>query len=81
MAYIFDFYHLRRKKLIVERRKVVQGIFQGGCFLISNFGPIFDLLNGIIWTSSLAGNFFKIKFSSHGSLNNTIFMDGLKITG
>ena len=72
---------LRRKKLIAERRKVVQGIFRGGHFLTSNFGPIFDLLNGIIWTSSPVGNLFKIKFSSQGSLNNAILMDGLKITG
>ena len=71
----------KKKKLIAERRKVVQGIFWGGCFLTSNFGPIFDLLNDIIWTSSPAGNLFKIKFSSQGSLNNAIFMDGLKITG
>ena len=76
-----DQVRLRRKKLIVERRKVVQGIFRGGRFLTSNFGPIFDLLNGIIWTSSLAGNLFKIKFSSQGSLKNAIFMNGLKITG
>ena len=59
---------------------MVQGIFRGGCFLTSNFKPIFDLLNGIIWTSSCAGNLFKIKFSSQGSLNNAIFMNGLKIT-
>ena len=71
----------KKKKLIAERRKVVQGIFREGCFLTSNFGPIFDLLNGIIWTSSPVGNLFKIKFSSQGSLNNAIFMNGLKITG
>ena len=40
---------------------------------------IFDLLNEIIWTSSPAGNLFKIKFSSQGSLNNDIFMDGIKL--
>ena len=50
-------------------------------FSTSNFGPIFDLLNGIIWTSSPVGNLFKINFSSQRSLNNAIFMDGLKITG
>ena len=72
---------LRRKKLIVDRRKVVQGIFRGGCFLTSNFRPIFDLINGIIWTSSRTGNLFQIKFSSQGNLNNAIFMDELKITG
>ena len=71
----------KKKKLIAERRKVVQGIFRGGYFLTSNFGPIFDLLNGIIWTSSSVDNLSKIKFSSQRSLNNAIFMDGLKITG
>ena len=76
-----DQVRLRRKKLIAERRKVVQGIFRGGCFLASNFEPIFNLLKDIIWTSSPVGNLFKIKFSSQESLNNAIFMDGLKITG
>ena len=76
-----DQVRLRRKKLIAERRKVVQGIFRGGCFLTSNFRPIFDLLNGIIWTSLPAGNLFKIKFSNQSGMNNVIFMDGLKITG
>ena len=71
---------LRKKKLIAERRKVVRGIFRGGHFLTSNFGPIFDLLNGIIWTSSLAGNLFKIKFSSQVAMNHTILMDELKAT-
>ena len=76
-----DQVRLRRKKLIAERRKVVQGIFRGGCFLTSNFGPIFDLLNGIIWTSSPAGKLFKIKFSNQVDMNHAILMDGLKATG
>ena len=68
----------KKKKLIAKRRKVVQGIFREGCFLTSNFGPIFDLLNGIIWTSSPTGNLFKIKFSSQVDLNHVILMDRLK---
>ena len=71
----------KEKKLVAERRKWLKDDFQGGRSLTSNFGPIFDILNGIIWTSSPAGNLFKIKFSSQGSLNNAIFMNGLKITG
>ena len=37
-----------KKKFIAERRKVAQDDFQGGRFFFFNFGPIFDLLNGII---------------------------------
>ena len=70
-----------RKKLIAEKRKVAQDDFRGGHFLPFNFELIFDLLNVIIWTSSPTDNLFKIKFSSQKSLNNSIFMDGLKITG
>ena len=62
----------KKKKLIAERRKVVQGIF--------NFRHIFDLLNVIIWTSSLAGKLFKIKFSSQVTMNHAILMDKLKVT-
>ena len=69
-----------KKKTCRGKKKVAQDDFQGGYFLTSNFGPIFDLLNGIIWTFSPADNLFKIKFSSQRSFNNTIFMDGLKIT-
>ena len=59
---------------------MVQGIFRGDLFFISNFEPIFDLLNGIIWTSLPVGNLFKIEFSSQVALNSAIFMDGLKAT-
>ena len=73
-----DQVHLKRKKLIAERRKVVQGIFRGGRFLPFNFWHIFDLLNVIIWTSPPVGKLFKIKFSSQLALNGAICMDGLK---
>ena len=75
-----DELRLRRKKSL-RKEKVAQDDFQGGCSLPFNFRHIFDVLNGIIWTSSPAGNLFKIKFSSQESLNNAIFMTGLKITG
>ena len=69
-----------RKKLIAKRKKVAQDDFRGGRFLPFNFGPIFDLLNVIIWTSSPIGKLFKIKFSSQVALNRAIFKDRLKIT-
>ena len=69
---------LRKKKLIAERRKVVQGIFRGGWFLPFNFRHIFDQLNIIIWTSSPVGKLFKIKFSSQVAMNHAILIDGLK---
>ena len=59
---------------------MAQDDFQGDRFLPFNSGPIFDLLNVIIWTSSPAGNLFKIRFSSQVILNRAIFMDGLKVT-
>ena len=74
-----DQVHLR-KKLIAKRRKVAQDDFRGGRFLPFNFGPMFDLLNVMIWTSSPIGNLLKIKFSSQVALNRAIFMDGLKVT-
>ena len=57
---------------------MAQDDFRGGRFLPFNFGPIFDLLNVIIWTSSRIANLFKIKFSSQVALNGAIFMDELK---
>ena len=68
------------KKLIAERRKVAQHDFRESRFLPFNFGPIFNLLNVIIWTSSPTDNLFKIKFSSQLSLNHAILRDGLKAT-
>ena len=75
-----DQVRLRRKKLITERRKVIQGIFRGGRFLPFNFRHIFDLLNVIIWTSSPVGKLFKIKFSSQVAMNHAILMEELKAT-
>ena len=75
-----DQVHLRKKKLIAKRRKVAQDDFQGGRFLPFNFGPSFDLLNVIIWTSLPTDKLFKIKFSSQVALNHAILMDGLKAT-
>ena len=60
---------------------MAQDDFQGGYFLTSNFGPIFDLLNGIIWTFSPAGKLFKIKFSTQVAMNHAILIEGLKATG
>ena len=57
---------------------MAQDDFQGGHSLPFNFGPSFDQLNVIIWTSPPAGKLFKIKFSSQVALNHTILMDGLK---
>ena len=71
---------LRKEKLIIKRRKVAKDDFQGGRFLPFNFGPSFDLLNIIIWTSPLASKLLKIKFSSQVALNRTILMDRLKAT-
>ena len=65
---------------VAERRKWLKDDFQGGCSLTSNFGPIFDLLNGIILTFSPVGKLFKIKFSSQVAMNHVILMDGLKAT-
>ena len=70
----------KRKKTYRGKKKVAQDSFRGGCFLSSNFGPIFDLLNVIILTFSRTGYLFKIKFSSQVALNCAIFMDGLKVT-
>ena len=70
----------RKKELIAKKRKVARDNFQGGRFLPFNFGPIFDLLNVITWTSSPTGNLFKIKFSSQVALNCEIFMNRLKAT-
>ena len=68
----------RKKKTCREKKKVAQDDFQGGRSLPFNFGPSFDLLNVIIWTSPSTGKFFKIKFSSQVVLNHAILMDGLK---
>ena len=57
---------------------MAQDDFQGGHFLPLNFGPSFDLLNVIIWTSPRVGKLFKIKFSSQVALSGAICMDGLK---
>ena len=57
---------------------MAQDDFQGGRSLPFNFRLVFDLLNVIIWTSSHAGNLFKIKFSSQVSLNYVIYVDRLK---
>ena len=57
---------------------MAQDDFRGGRSLPFNFGPIFDLLNVIIWTSPPNSKLFKIKFSSQVALNRAIFMDGLK---
>ena len=73
-----DQVHLRKKKLIAERRKLAQDDFRGGRFFPFNFGLSFDLLNVIIWTFSPVGKLFKIKFSSQVALNGEIFMEGLK---
>ena len=70
----------KRKKTCREKKKVAQDGFRGGRFLPFNFGPIFDLLNVIIWTSSPIGNLFKIKFSSQVTLNCAIFMNKLNAT-
>ena len=59
---------------------MAQDDFQGGHFLLFNFGPSFDLLNVIIWTSPPTGKLLKIKISSQVALNRVIFMDGLKTT-
>ena len=69
-----------RKKTCRGKKKVAQDDFQGGRFLPFNFGPSFDLLNVIIWTSSPTGKLFKIKFSSQVAMNHAILMDGLKAT-
>ena len=69
----------KRKKTCREKKKVAQDGFRGGRFLPFNFGPIFDLLNVIIWTFPPVGK-FKIKFSSQVILNRAIFMDRLKVT-
>ena len=66
-----------RKKTCREKKKVAQDDFQGRS-LPFNFGPSFDLLNVIIWTSLLTDKLFKIKFSSQLVLNHAIFMDRLK---
>ena len=58
---------------------MAQDDFQGRS-LPFNFGPSFDLLNVIIWTSPPTGKLFKIKFSSQVALNRAIFKDRLKIT-
>ena len=59
---------------------MTQDDFQGGHFFSLNFGPSFDILNVIIWTSPRVDKLFKIKFSSQVALNRAIFMDGLKVT-
>ena len=57
---------------------MAQDDFQGGHFLSFNFGPSFNLLNVMIWTSPPTGKLFKIKFSSQVDLNGAICMDELK---
>ena len=57
---------------------MAQDNFQGDRSLPFNFGPSFDLLNLIIWTSPPIGKLFKIKFSSQVVLNLVIRMDELK---
>ena len=69
---------LKGKKTYHRKKKVAQDNFQGGRSLPFNFGPSFDLLNVIIWTSPPIDKLFKIKFSSQVVLNHAIFMDGLK---
>ena len=67
-----------RKKTCRGKKKVAQDDFQGGRSLPFNFGPSFDLLNVIIWTSPPTGKLFKIKFFSQVTLNHAILKDGLK---
>ena len=57
---------------------MAQDDFQGVHLLLFNFGPSFDLLNVIIWTSLPTAKLFKIKFSSQVALNGAICMNGLK---
>ena len=75
-----DHVRLREKKTCRGKKKVAQDDFQGGRSLPFNFGPSFDLLNVIIWTSPPTSKLFKIKLSSQVALNRAIFMDGLKTT-
>ena len=69
-----------KKKTCCGKKKVAQDDFQGGRSLPFNFGPSFDLVNIIIWTSPSVGKLFKIKFYSQVALNGAICMDGLKAT-
>ena len=59
-----DQVRLREKKIYRGKKKVAQDDFQGGRSLPFKFGPSFDLLNVIIWTSLLTDKLFKIKFFS-----------------
>ena len=67
-----------RKKTCHEKKKMAQDDFQRGRSFPFNFGPSFDLLNVIIWTSPPTSKLFKIKFPSQFALNHAILMDGLK---
>ena len=71
---------LRGERAYHGKKKVAEDDFQGDHSLSFNFGPSFNLLNVIIWTSPPAGKLFKIKFSSQVTLNGAIFMDELKVT-